>query len=231
MNSRLVKRNGHRRGAGVPRRKRRDVRRRRSRRSSGHLEAAIPFATAADGRRAPRADQVVPHGRTGRSDGVRRRMGQGRRSHRSIRSTASSRCTWTREAIKGAWEAIVFYVNHDKTEGIRKLAAAAQWFEDRMPWDPRYRKHGVHGITANAIDVVVETGDSGPVTPVGINLPNDQTRTRAVRQQVGLADQRPRCLRAGAAGVVPQRVRVDARGGGTRPEVGRVCRRADDEHA
>jgi dipeptidyl-peptidase-3 len=32
----------------------------------------------------------------------------------------------------------------------------------------------VKGIVANAIDVVVETGDSGPVTPVGINLPNDQ---------------------------------------------------------
>ena len=35
-------------------------------------------------------------------------------------------------------------------------------------------KQGVSGITANAIDVVIETGDSGPITPVGINLPNDQ---------------------------------------------------------
>jgi dipeptidyl-peptidase-3 len=75
---------------------------------------------------------------------------------------------------KGAWEALVFYVNREKTEGIRRLAADAQWFEDRMPWAPEYRKEGVHGITANAIDVVVESGDSAPVTPVGINLPNDQ---------------------------------------------------------
>ncbi len=75
---------------------------------------------------------------------------------------------------KGAWEALVFYVNPEKTEGIRRLAAAAQWFEDRMPWAPQYRKQGVRGITANAIDVVVEAGDSAPVTPVGINLPNDQ---------------------------------------------------------
>ena len=44
-----------------------------------------------------------------------------------------------------------------------------------MPWDPKFRKQGVQGITANAIDVVIETGDSGPITPVGINLPNDQT--------------------------------------------------------
>ena len=75
---------------------------------------------------------------------------------------------------KGAWEALVFYVNREKTAGIRRLAAAAQWFEDRMPWAPDYRKQGVRGITANAIDVVVESGDSAPVTPVGINLPNDQ---------------------------------------------------------
>jgi dipeptidyl-peptidase-3 len=75
---------------------------------------------------------------------------------------------------KGAWEALVFYVNREKTAGIRRLAAAAQWFEDRMPWAPEYRKQGVRGITANAIDVVVEAGDSAPVTPVGINLPNDQ---------------------------------------------------------
>src|SRR6266404_3192338 len=50
-----------------------------------------------------------------------------------------------------------------------------------MPWDPNYRKQGVQGITANAIDVVIETGDSGPVTPIGINLPNDQS----VREQYG----------------------------------------------
>jgi dipeptidyl-peptidase-3 len=76
--------------------------------------------------------------------------------------------------VKGAWEALVYYVNPHKTAGIRNIAAHAQWFEDRMPWAVEYRKQGVRGITANAIDVVVEAGDSGPITPVGINLPNDQ---------------------------------------------------------
>ena len=83
--------------------------------------------------------------------------------------------------IKGAWEALVCYVNLHKTEGIAKLAAAAQWFEDRMPWADQYKTQGVRGVSANAIDVVIETGDSGPVTPVGINLPNDQ----AIREQYG----------------------------------------------
>jgi dipeptidyl-peptidase-3 len=75
---------------------------------------------------------------------------------------------------KGSWEALVYFVNREKTEEIRKIAANAQWFEDRMPWADQYKKQGVRGITANAIDVVIETGDSGPITPVGINLPNDQ---------------------------------------------------------
>ena len=75
---------------------------------------------------------------------------------------------------KGAWEALVYYVNPEKTEGIRTLAENAQWFENHMPWDDRYKKQGVRGVTANAIDVVLETGESGPITPIGINLPNDQ---------------------------------------------------------
>ena len=75
---------------------------------------------------------------------------------------------------KGAWEALVYYVNVEKTRKIQTLAAHAQWFENHMPWDPRFRKPAVLGVTAKAIEVVIETGDSGPVTPVGINLPNDQ---------------------------------------------------------
>jgi len=92
-------------------------------------------------------------------------------------------------SIKGAWEAIVSYVNRDKTTAIQKIAANAQWFEDRMPWAPEYRKEGVHGVTATAIDVVIEAGDSGPITPVGINLPNDQRiRERYGSKSVSLAN-------------------------------------------
>ena len=83
--------------------------------------------------------------------------------------------------IKGSWESVVFYINREKTERIRKFADNAQWFEDNMPYDASYRKPEVKGIIANAIDAVMETGDSGPVTPVGINLPNDQN----IREQYG----------------------------------------------
>ena len=83
--------------------------------------------------------------------------------------------------IKGSWEGLVFFVNPEKTQRIKTIATNAQWFEDHMPWDAKYRKASVQGIVANAIDVVVETGDSGPVTPIGINLPNDQ----AIREKYG----------------------------------------------
>src|SRR4051812_12157981 len=83
--------------------------------------------------------------------------------------------------VKGPWESVVSYVNAEKTGGIKKLAGEAQWFEDHMPWDAKYRKPDVKGITANAIEVVIETGDCGPITPIGINLPNDQ----AVRERYG----------------------------------------------
>jgi dipeptidyl-peptidase-3 len=90
---------------------------------------------------------------------------------------------------KGAWEALVYYVNADKTRKIQTLAANAQWFENQMPWDPRFRKPSVLGVTAKAIEVVIETGDSGPVTPVGINLPNDQSiRERHGSKSVSLSN-------------------------------------------
>jgi dipeptidyl-peptidase-3 len=76
--------------------------------------------------------------------------------------------------VKGSWEALVFYVNREKTESLHRLAEAAAWFEVRMPWDPKWRRSDVVGVTARAIDVIVETGEAGPTTAIGINLPNDQ---------------------------------------------------------
>jgi len=74
---------------------------------------------------------------------------------------------------KGAWEGLVSFRNPEKTKAIEALAKEAQWFEDRMPWDPEFKKKNVKGITARAISVIMETGDSGPITPIGINLPNE----------------------------------------------------------
>ena len=76
---------------------------------------------------------------------------------------------------KGSWEGIVFYEDPNKAELIKRIAAQAQWFEDHMPYADAFKKPDVKGITARSIDVVIETGDSGPVSPIGINLPNDSS--------------------------------------------------------
>jgi dipeptidyl-peptidase-3 len=139
----------------------------------GHLEAAIPFATE------PMANALralIKFYRTGETaDRVAYDIAWVQDKESPVDTiNGFVEVYLDPRSMKGSWEALVFYVNPEKTEHIRKLAADAQWFEDRMPWADQYKKAGVHGITANAIDVVIETGESGPITPVGINLPNDQ---------------------------------------------------------
>ena len=91
--------------------------------------------------------------------------------------------------MKGAWEGVVYYANHEKTDKIRALATHAQWFEDHLPVDPNYRKPTVQGVSAQAIEVVLEAGDSGPITPIGVNLPNDQRiREKFGSKSVSLAN-------------------------------------------
>jgi dipeptidyl-peptidase-3 len=154
----------------------------------GHLEAAIPFATEP---MASALRALIAFYRTGEAADREAYDIAWVADKASPVDTINGFIEVYLDArgIKGAWESLVFYVNREKTEDIRKLASDAQWFEDRMPWDPKYRKQGVQGITANAIDVVIETGDSGPVTPVGINLPNDQSvRERHGSKSVSLSN-------------------------------------------
>ncbi len=100
-----------------------------------------------------------------------------------------------------------------------------------MPWDPRFRKAEVTGVTARAIEVVIETGDSGPVTPIGINLPNDQ----AIREQYGsksvslanVAEAYERSTPEGHA----RGVLLGRRRSGAREALGRDRAGADDRHA
>ncbi|HZM95441.1 MAG TPA: hypothetical protein VFB92_18555 [Vicinamibacterales bacterium] len=146
----------------------------------GHLEAAIPFATE------PMANALralVQWYKTGESsDRVKYDIAWVADQSSTVDTiNGFIEVYMDARGIKGSWEGLVFYVNKEKTERIQKFANNAQWFEDHMPYDAKYRKSDVKGIVANAIDVVIETGDSGPVTPIGINLPNDQR----IREEYG----------------------------------------------
>ena len=170
LNSRLVKQNGklveevYRVGGKYDAQIRKIV---------GHLEAAVPFATEPMAKALKALVKFYQTGETADRAAYDIAWVEDKDSPVDTMN-GFIEVYMDARGMKGSWEALVFYVNPEKTAEIRKLAADAQWFEDRMPWDAKYRKQGVTGITANAIDVVVEAGDSAPITPVGINLPNDQ---------------------------------------------------------
>lgn len=170
LNSRLVKKNGtlveevYRAGGRYDPQIREIIR---------HLEAAIPYASEP---MAKALGALIKAYRTGEERDRRDYDIAWVQDKSSPVDTINSFTEVYLDArgMKGAWEGLVYYINTTKTAAIRKLATEAQWFEDHMPWDPRFRKERVQGITANVIDIVIETGESGPVTPVGINLPNEQ---------------------------------------------------------
>ena len=131
--------------------------------------------------------------------------------------------------VKGAWEALVFYVNREKTEGLQRLAEAAAWFEERMPWDPQWRRSDVVGVTARAIDVDrrdrrCRAGDADRHQPA-----ERPAHSRAARQQVGVAGQHQRGVREVAAAGLSPGVLLVGRGSRRAPSDGaRSASEVDD---
>lgn len=68
------------------------------------------------------------------------------------------------------FEGNVSYVSDSALVG--RLADNVLYFEQKMPWPERYRRTAVARPVANVVNVIVETGDSGPFSPVAYNLPN-----------------------------------------------------------
>ncbi len=73
---------------------------------------------------------------------------------------------------RGSFEAVVSLKDFEATKKIETIANNAQWFEDNSPLQPNHKKKEVKGIIGKSIVAIVESGDSAPSTPIGINLPN-----------------------------------------------------------
>ncbi|MFN0156577.1 MAG: dipeptidyl-peptidase 3 family protein, partial [Bacteroidota bacterium] len=82
---------------------------------------------------------------------------------------------------KGEFEVSIFYTDPEQTKMMRELAQYAQYFEDKAPWKDEYKKQIERSPIANVINIIASTGGTGPVSPVGINLPNEQ----AIRESLG----------------------------------------------
>lgn len=74
--------------------------------------------------------------------------------------------------MTGSWESYVNFRNAESSKRTETISANAQWFEDRSPVDPRFRKPEVKGVSAKVITAAMLAGDAFPATAIGINLPN-----------------------------------------------------------
>ena len=73
---------------------------------------------------------------------------------------------------KGSSQSFVSITDKRVTATMAKLAANANYFEQRAPWDSKYKKQSFTPPVVKAIETVIETGDFD-VTTIGDNLPNE----------------------------------------------------------
>jgi len=73
---------------------------------------------------------------------------------------------------KGSSQSFVSITDRPVTDAMVKLAQNAAYFEDKAPWDPKYKKQAFQPPVVKAVQVLVETGDFH-VTTIGDNLPNE----------------------------------------------------------
>ena len=72
--------------------------------------------------------------------------------------------------VIGAYEANVNYQADSAV--IDKLSQSASYFEAKMPWDAKWKRATVTPPVASVVNVLMETGDAGPISPAAYNLPN-----------------------------------------------------------
>ena len=73
---------------------------------------------------------------------------------------------------KGSSQSFVTVTDAPVTKTMKTLAQNAAYFEDKAPWDPKYKKQNFQPPVVKAVEVLIETGDFH-VTTIGDNLPNE----------------------------------------------------------
>jgi dipeptidyl-peptidase III len=74
---------------------------------------------------------------------------------------------------KGTSQSFVTITDRPVTNVMVNLAKNAAYFEDKAPWDAKYKKRNFTPPVVKAVEVLIETGDFH-VTTIGDNLPNEQ---------------------------------------------------------
>lgn len=74
--------------------------------------------------------------------------------------------------MKGASQAFVTVVDQKMNKLMTSYAANARYFEQRAPWDDKYKLENPNPPVAKAVEALIETGDF-EVNTIGENLPNE----------------------------------------------------------
>ncbi len=74
--------------------------------------------------------------------------------------------------MKGSSQSFVSVTDKVVTEAMVKLAQNAGYFEQKAPWDAKYKKQTFKPPVVKAVETLIETGDFS-VTTTGDNLPNE----------------------------------------------------------
>jgi dipeptidyl-peptidase-3 len=73
---------------------------------------------------------------------------------------------------KGSSQSFVSVTDKKVTDAMTKLAQNAEYFEQKAPWDTKYKKTSFKPPVVKAVETLIETGDFHATT-VGDNLPNE----------------------------------------------------------
>lgn len=81
---------------------------------------------------------------------------------------------------KGSSQSFVSVTDKPVSEKMAALASNAAYFEQKAPWDAKYKKTEFSKPVVKAVETTIETGDFS-VTTIGDNLPNENV----IREQYG----------------------------------------------
>lgn len=76
------------------------------------------------------------------------------------------------KGYRGTYESIIQMEDFDASARMKVLSDNVQWFEDNSSIMDEHKKEEVKGVSYKVINVILESGDASPSTPIGVNLPN-----------------------------------------------------------
>ncbi len=135
-----------------------------------HLEAAIQLAPPAE--RASLAHLMV-YLRTGANEEYRQHDIAWLKQVSTVDYILGFVETYTDvRGRKGGWEGFVAIPDPVRDPPLQALAKSAPYFEQKMPWEAKWKRDSFQTPASAAVVVMAAGGDAGPFTFSGVNLPN-----------------------------------------------------------